>query len=99
MFVLYLDRKHVAPLGDPVPDLAAVQGVIIAEALGGLVLVVGVLPGLREGSIVPDVAVVRKAVGDESQLALLLVLDDGVERGLSVNLHLGVCPPDQIITR
>ena len=34
---------------------------------------------LREGTIVPEVAFVREAVADESELALLDVLLDGVE--------------------
>jgi hypothetical protein len=40
---------------------------------------VGVLPGLGEGTVVPEVALVGEAVADEAQLALLGVLLDGVE--------------------
>jgi hypothetical protein len=40
---------------------------------------VGVFPGLREGTVVPEVTLVGEAVADESQLALLGVLLDGVE--------------------
>ena len=57
---------------------------------------VRILPGLREASIVPDVTMVREAVGHEPQLALLLVLDDGVEGRLGVDLHLGLGPPGHL---
>jgi hypothetical protein len=40
---------------------------------------VGVFPSLREGTVVPEVTLVREAVADESQLALLGVLLDRVE--------------------
>jgi hypothetical protein len=40
---------------------------------------VGVLPGLGEAAVVPEVALVGEAVADEAQLALLGVLLDGVE--------------------
>jgi len=53
--------------------------------------VVGVLPGLGKGSVVPDVALVREAVGHEAQLALLDVLLDGVQRGLKANLRVMTC--------
>ena len=39
----------------------------------------GGLPYLREGTVVPDVAVVRKAVVHKAQLVLLHVLLNGVE--------------------
>ncbi len=40
---------------------------------------VRVLPGLREGAVIPEVALVWEAVADEAKLALLCVLLDGVE--------------------
>ena len=55
-------------------DLAAVHGIVVALAAGALVLVVRVLPGLGQRAVVPDVAVVREAVGHVAQLTLLLVL-------------------------
>ena len=55
-------------------DLAAVHGIVVALAARALVLVVRVLPGLGQRAVVPDVAVVREAVGHVAQLALLLVL-------------------------
>ena len=58
----------------PVSDLAAVHGIVVALAARALVLVVRVLPGLGQRAVVPDVAVVREAVGHVAQLALLLVL-------------------------
>ena len=58
----------------PVSDLAAVHGIVVALAARALVLVVRVLPGLGQRAVVPDVAVVREAVGHVAQLPLLLVL-------------------------
>ena len=58
----------------PVSDLAAVHGIVVSLAARALVLVVRVLPGLGQRAVVPDVAVVREAVGHVAQLALLLVL-------------------------
>ncbi len=40
---------------------------------------IGILPGLREGAIVPEVAFVREAVANEAEFAFLGVLLDGVE--------------------
>ena len=45
------------------PDLADIDWVVIPLAVGGGVCVVGVLPGLGDGAVVPDVAVVGEAVG------------------------------------
>jgi hypothetical protein len=50
------------------------------------------LADLREGTIVPDVAVVREAVAHVAQATLLDVLFDGVERLLLGDFHLGVGP-------
>lgn len=47
---------------------------------------------LREGAVVPDVAVVREAVAHKTQAALLDVLLDRVERLLLRDLHLRVRP-------
>jgi hypothetical protein len=51
-----------------------------------------VLPSLGESTVVPDVSVVRETVSNESELALLDILLDGVERLLLGDLHLGVGP-------
>ena len=51
-----------------------------------LVDVVGSLPGLGTGTVIPDVAVVGEAVVDEASLALLLILDDWVERQILADL-------------
>ena len=47
---------------------------------------------LREGAVVPDVAVVWEAVANETQTALFDVLLDGIERLLLGDLELGVGP-------
>ncbi len=41
---------------------------------------------LGKASVVPDVAVVGKHVVNEARLALLLVLDDGVQRQVLAHL-------------
>lgn len=47
---------------------------------------------LGKSTVVPDVAVVREAVADEAELALLNVLLDGVEGLILGDLELGVGP-------
>lgn len=53
---------------------------------------VGVLPCLGQRAVVPDVSVVREAVGDVAEFPLLDVLLDGVQVFLGGDLHLGVGP-------
>jgi hypothetical protein len=74
-----LDLLDFTGLGDELADFADVQRVVVTGLLGLGVDNVGVFPGLREGSVVPKVTLVGEAVADESQLALLGVLLDGVE--------------------
>ena len=50
------------------------------------------MTNLRESTVVPDVTVVREAVADVAQTALLDILLDGVEGLLLGDLHLGVGP-------
>ena len=71
---------NLAGLGDELADLADVERVVVALGFGLGVGGVGVLPGLGEGAVVPDVAFVGEAVADEAELAFLRVLLDGVER-------------------
>ena len=87
-----LDLDDSASGLDLVAYLTHINWVIIPLAVGRLVGVVGVLPGLRDSAIVPDVAVVREAVGHKPQLTLLHVLLEGVEGRLGVNLDLGIAP-------
>jgi hypothetical protein len=81
-----LDLLDFTRLGDELADLADVQRVVVTSLLGLGVDNVGVFPGLREGTVVPEVTLVREAVADESQLALLGVLLDGVELLIFGNL-------------
>jgi hypothetical protein len=74
-----LDLLDLTGLGDKLADLADVQRVVVTLLLGLGVGDVGVLPGLREGTVVPEVTLVGEAVSDEAQLALLGVLLDWVE--------------------
>ena len=50
------------------------------------------MTNLRESTVVPDVTMVREAVPNIAQLALLDVLFDGIEGLLLGDLHLGVGP-------
>ena len=52
----------------------------------------GQMTNLRESTVVPDVTVVREAVTDVTETALLDILLDGVERLLLGDFHLGVGP-------
>lgn len=74
-----LDLLDLTGLGNELADLADVEGVVVTVHLGLGVGGVGVLPGLGEGAVIPEVALVGEAVADEAQLALLGVLLDGVE--------------------
>ena len=87
-----LDLLDLTGVADRLSDLADVEGVVVAVCLGLGVLVGGVLPGLGEGAVVPDVALVREAVADVAELALLGVLEDGVELLLLGDLELAVGP-------
>jgi hypothetical protein len=79
-------------VSDGLSDLTDIERVVVTLGLGLGVLLVGVLPGLGESTIVPDVPVVGETVPHESELSLLDVLLDGVEGFLLGNLHLGVGP-------
>ena len=65
-----LDLLDLSDVSDGLTDLADVERVVVTVGAGLGVLLLGVLPGLGEGSVVPDVAVVREAVSDVSELAL-----------------------------
>ena len=87
-----LDLLDLANVSNGLTDLTDVQWVIVTLGLGLGVLDVGVFPSLRESTIVPDVPVVREAVSDKPELALLGVLLDGVQSLLLGDFHLGVGP-------
>lgn len=74
-----LDLLDLTWLGDELSDLADIERVVVALLLGLGVGHIGVFPCLGESTVVPEVALVGEAVANESQLALLGVLLDGVE--------------------
>jgi hypothetical protein len=82
-----LDLLDLTDLGDKLANLAHIERVVVTVHLGLRVGDVGVLPGLGEGTVVPEVALVGEAVADEAQLALLGVLLDGVEGLILGNLQ------------
>ena len=75
-----LDLLDLAGVGHRVSNLADVKGIIVPVGVGVSILVVRVLPGLGEGTVVPDVPVVREAVVHEAQLPLLHILLNRVKR-------------------
>jgi len=87
-----LDLLDLTRVSDQLTDLADIQWIVVTLGLGLGVDDVGVLPCLREGAIVPEVTLVGEAVADETELALLDVLLDGVEQVCLANLHLCVGP-------
>jgi len=87
-----LDLFNLASVTDLFADLADIERIVVTLGLGLRVRVVGVFPGLRESTVVPDVAVVGEAVANETQATLLNVLFDGVERFVLGDLKLGVGP-------
>jgi len=87
-----LDLLDLARFGDELANLANVQWVVVSLGLGLWVNNIGVFPGLREGTVVPEIALVREAVSHISELALLDILFDGIEGFLLANLHLSVGP-------
>ena len=74
-----LDLLDLAWFGDQLTDLADIEGVVVTFLLGLGMRDIGILPGLREGAVIPEVALVGEAVSNESKLALLGVLFDRVK--------------------
>lgn len=74
-----LNLLDLAGVADELTNLANVERVVVTLGLGLGVDSVGVLPGLREGTVVPEVTLVGEAVTDVTELALLNILFDGVE--------------------
>lgn len=87
-----LDLLDLPSVTDKLADLANVERVVVALGLGLRVDDVGILPGLGEGTIVPQVTLVGKAVANVSKLALLDVLLDRVEELLLGDLKLSISP-------
>ena len=56
----------------------------------------GILPGLRESSVVTEVAVPGKDVGQISRLPVLFVLHDGVQSPRPADLKLGLAEPGDL---
>jgi hypothetical protein len=59
----HLDLLDLADLADPFADLADVEGVVVAVRLGLRVGDGRVFPGLREGTVVPDLPRRRLKLG------------------------------------
>jgi hypothetical protein len=87
-----LDLLDLASVTNELTDLANIERVVVTLSLGLRVNGVGILPSLREGTVVPEVTLVGEAVSDVSKLALLDILLDGVEELLLGDLELGIGP-------
>jgi len=87
-----LDLFDLTSETDLFADLANIERIVVTLGLGFRVRVVRVLPGLRKGTIVPDVTVMGEAVANETQTTLLDILLDGVEWLFFADLKLGVGP-------
>ena len=85
-----LDLLDLAGVANELTNLANIERVVVTLGLGLRVDGGGVLPGLGEATVVPKVALVREAVADEAELALLDVLLDGVQELLLGDLFVAM---------
>jgi len=87
-----LDLFDLTSVTDLFTNLANIERIVVTLGLGFGMRVVRILPGLGESTVVPNVAMVRETVANETQTTLLDVLLDGVERLFLADLELGVGP-------
>lgn len=87
-----LDLLHLTDVANLLTDFADIERIVIALGLGLGVSLIWVFPGLREGTVVPNVSVVRETVSNVAETTSLDVLLDRVESLLLGDLHLGVGP-------
>jgi len=88
----HLDLLNLANITNLLSDFADIKGVIVTLRFGLSMYLSGILPGLRECAVVPDVTVVGEAVTDEAKTTFFDILFNGVETLLLRDLHLRVCP-------
>jgi len=88
----HLDLLNLASVSHKLTDFADVEWVVVAFRLGLRVDDVGVFPCSWEGAVVPKVALVREAISNKSELALLDVLLDRVEELILGDLLLRIRP-------
>ena len=55
-----------------------VDGVIVTREAGKVMVMVGILPGLRDGAVVERIRLVRPDAEHEARLIVLLVMEDGI---------------------
>jgi len=87
-----LDLLDLSRMSDQFADLADIQWIIVTLGLRLRMNNVGILPCLRESTVVPEITLVGEAIADESKLALLDILLDRVQVLLLAYLHLGIGP-------
>ena len=74
-------------------NLANINRIFITFQPCPLIVMERILPSLRKCSIVADMPVPWKHVGDIAKVVFLLILHDGVHQELAVNLKLGLAEP------
>jgi len=87
-----LDLFDLANITNLLANLADIERVVVSPGFSLCMQRRGILPGLGESAIIPDVPVVREAVTDIAKLASLDVLFDGVEGLFLGDFHLGIGP-------
>lgn len=87
-----LDLLDLANVSNLLTNFTDIQRIVVTLGLSLRVGDVWVFPGLGEGTIVVDVAMVRETVAHKSQLSLLGILKNGVQLILLGDLHFGVSP-------
>jgi len=87
-----LDLFDLASVTDLFTDFANIEGIIVTLGLSFRVSDIGVLPGLRECTVVPNVTVMGEAVANKTQTTLFDVLFDWIEWLLLGDLELCVGP-------
>lgn len=87
-----LDLLDLADVANLLANLTDIERVVVALGLGLSMGCVGVLPSLRESTVVPDVTVVREAVANVAEPASLNILLDRIEGFFFGDFQLGVGP-------
>ena len=77
----------MASVPNSLTNLTDIQWVVVTLSLGLRVVDAWVFPSLRECTIIPEITLVREAVADKPDLALLDVLLDRVEKLLLGDLN------------
>lgn len=78
-------------------DVEEVNRVIVTGKSSKLMVKVGTLPSLRDGSVVERVRLVRPDTLDKTRLVLLIVVENGVCYLLAVESDVGASPTERFV--